>query len=38
MAIRFLDLLSGNHHAIDADFYRELAEVFTTAQIFELGF
>lgn len=38
MAIRFLDLLSADHHAIDADFYRELAEVFTTAQIIELGF
>ena len=37
MAIRFLDLLSADHHAIDADFYRELAEVFTTAQIVELG-
>ncbi len=38
MAIRFLDLLSADHHAIDADFYRELSEVFTTAQIIELGF
>jgi alkylhydroperoxidase family enzyme len=38
MAVRFLDLLSADHHAIDADFYRELAEVFTTAQIMELGF
>lgn len=37
MAVRFLDLLSADHHAIDADFYRELAEVFTTAQIVELG-
>ncbi len=27
-----------DHHAIDADFYRQLAEVFTTAQIVELGF
>jgi alkylhydroperoxidase family enzyme len=38
MAIRFLDLLSADHHAIDAEFYRSLAEVFTTAQIVELGF
>lgn len=38
MAIEFLDLLSADHHAIDADFYRRLAEVFTTAQIIELGF
>jgi alkylhydroperoxidase family enzyme len=38
IAITFLDLLSADHHAIDADFYRELAKVFTTAQIIELGF
>ena len=38
MAIRFLDLLSADHHAIDADFYRALGEVFTTAQVVELGF
>jgi alkylhydroperoxidase family enzyme len=38
MALRFLDLLSADHHAIDADFYRALGEVFTTAQIVELGF
>jgi alkylhydroperoxidase family enzyme len=38
MALRFLDLLSADHHAIDADFYRKLSEVFTTAQIVELGF
>ena len=37
MAVLFLDLLSADHHAIDADFYQELAEVFTTAQIIELG-
>ena len=36
--LRFLDLLSADHHAIDAEFYRELGEVFTTAQILELGF
>jgi hypothetical protein len=38
MAIEFLDLLSADHHAIDADFYRKLGKVFTTAQIIELGF
>ncbi len=38
MALRFLDLLSADHHAIDAGFYRQLGEVFTTAQIVELGF
>ena len=38
LAIRFLDLLSADHHAIDADFYRALGEVFTTAQVVELGF
>jgi alkylhydroperoxidase family enzyme len=38
MALEFLDLLSADHHALDADFYRKLSEVFTTAQIVELGF
>src|SRR5436305_14037919 len=38
LAIRFLDLLSADHHALDADFYRELGEVFTSAQNVELGF
>lgn len=38
MALRFIDLLSADHHAIDADFYKQLGEVFTTAQIIELGF
>jgi alkylhydroperoxidase family enzyme len=38
MAIEFLDLLSADHHAIDAEFYRRLGEVFTAAQIIELGF
>ena len=38
MAIEFLDLLSADHHAIDAEFYGRLAEVFTAAQIIELGF
>ena len=38
LAIRFLDLLSADHHAIDDDVYRELGTVFTAAQIVELGF
>lgn len=38
LAVAFLDLLSADHHAIDAEFYRELSEVFTAAQIMELGF
>jgi alkylhydroperoxidase family enzyme len=38
LAIRFLDLLSADHHAIDDAFYRQLGEVFTAAQIVELGF
>ena len=32
-----MDLLSADHHAIDRAFYAELAEVFTAAQIIELG-
>jgi len=38
MAIEFLDLLSSDHHAIDDVFYARLHEVFTAAQIVELGF
>ncbi len=38
MAVEFLDLLSADHHAIDDDVYRRLGEVFTAAQIVELGF
>ena len=38
LAVQFLDLLSADHHAIDAEIYRELSEVFTAAQIIELGF
>jgi alkylhydroperoxidase family enzyme len=38
MAVEFLDLLSADHHAIDAAFYARLATVFTAAQIIELGF
>jgi alkylhydroperoxidase family enzyme len=38
LAIEFLDLLSADHHAIDDEMYRRLGEVFTAAQIIELGF
>jgi len=38
MAIEFIDLLSADHHAMDEAFYRRLGEVFTAAQIVELGF
>jgi alkylhydroperoxidase family enzyme len=38
IAVEFLDLLSGDHHAIDDAFYRRLGEHFTAAQIIELGF
>ncbi len=38
LAVAFLDLLSADHHAIDDDVYRELSQVFTAAQIIELGF
>lgn len=38
LAVRFLDLLSADHHAIDANFYRALGQVFTAGQIIELGF
>ncbi len=38
LAVEFLDLLSADHHAIDDDVYRQLSQVFTAAQIIELGF
>ncbi len=38
LAVKFLDLLSADHHAIDDEVYRELGEVFSAAQIVELGF
>jgi alkylhydroperoxidase family enzyme len=37
LAVKFMDLLSADHHSIDRAFYAELAEVFTAAQIIELG-
>ena len=36
-ALEFLDLLATDHHKIDDEVYRGLAEVFTTAEIVELG-
>ena len=36
-ALQFLDLLATDHHKIDDAIYRGLAEVFTTAEIVELG-
>lgn len=36
-ALAFLDLLATDHHRIDDEVYRGLAEVFTTAEIIELG-
>jgi alkylhydroperoxidase family enzyme len=36
-ALEFLDLLATDHFSIDDDTYRSLAEVFTTAEIIELG-
>src|ERR1700733_13492329 len=38
LAVEFLALLSADHHAIDDEVYRRLGEVFTAAQIIELGF
>src|SRR5580658_4495031 len=38
LAVEFLDLLSADHHAIDDEFYRKLGQVFTAAQIIDLGF
>ena len=35
--LEFLDLLATDHHKIDDAVYRGLAEVFTTAEIIELG-
>jgi alkylhydroperoxidase family enzyme len=36
-ALQFLDLLATDHHRIDDEIYRGLAEVFTIAEIVELG-
>jgi alkylhydroperoxidase family enzyme len=37
LALRFLDLLATDHHAIDTGTFRELAECFSAAEIVELG-
>ena len=37
-ALRFLELFATDHHAIDDDTFRWLAEVFTTAEVVELGY
>jgi alkylhydroperoxidase family enzyme len=37
LAIRFVDLLATDHHAVDAVFIGELGTVFTTEEIVELG-
>jgi len=37
-AMGFFDLLAGDHHAIDDDTFRALAEVFTTAEIIEMAY
>lgn len=37
LALEFLDLLATDHHGIDDGVYSGLAEVFTTAEIVELG-
>jgi alkylhydroperoxidase family enzyme len=37
LALEFCDLLATDHHRIDDEVYRRLAEVFTTAEIIELG-
>jgi len=36
-ALTFLDMLATDHYRIDDEIYRALAEVFTTAEIVELG-
>jgi alkylhydroperoxidase family enzyme len=38
VAVEFLDLLSADPDQLDDDFYRRLGQVFTAAQIIELGF
>jgi alkylhydroperoxidase family enzyme len=37
-ALRFFDLLADDHHSIDDDTFRSLAEVFTTAEIIEMAY
>lgn len=37
MALELLERLNGDHHSIDDDFFRRMAEHFTTAEIIQLG-
>jgi alkylhydroperoxidase family enzyme len=37
LALEFLELMATDHHRIDDEVYRHLAEHFTTAEIIELG-
>jgi alkylhydroperoxidase family enzyme len=37
LALEYLELLATDHHRIDGETYRRLAEHFTTAEIVELG-
>jgi hypothetical protein len=37
LAIRLVDLMATDHHAIDAEFFRSMAEVFTIEEIVEIG-
>ncbi len=37
-ALHFFDLLADDHHSIDDDTFRSLAEVFTTAEIVEMAY
>jgi alkylhydroperoxidase family enzyme len=37
-ALQFFDLLADEHHSIDDDTFRSLAEVFTTAEIVEMAY
>jgi alkylhydroperoxidase family enzyme len=37
-ALRFFDLLADDHHSIDDDTFRSLAEVFTTAECIEMAY
>jgi alkylhydroperoxidase family enzyme len=37
-ALRFFDMLAGDHHAINDETFRSLSEVFTTAEIVEMAY
>lgn len=37
LALRLVDLMATDHHAIDDDFVRELASVFSAEEIVEMG-